>query len=484
MSQEEHTMPIRSVRSYPLVLGIALVGAVTFAPPAVRAADDAPAAQPATPPADLDSRVKELEETVRQLREQLQQLQQAPRPTVDPAQIQKAVDDRLKQQKPVASAQSGFTLQSADGDFTLRVGGLLQASSRWFPANGGDTGANSFYLRRARPILEGTVYKNIGFRLMPDFGLGATVIQDGYLDLKYWPQAQLRLGKFKEPISIERLQSAADVQFVERSIANLLAPNRDVGAQLSGDLSQGTVGYQFGVFNGVNDGGSSDGDNDDGKDIAARLFLQPFKNKTGSAAQGLGFGVAGSLGRQKDPLSTVQYRTSGRSTFFKYDAAAVGNGERRRIVPQLNYYVGPFGLMGEYIDSKQAVRKGTTRADLSNTGWFLQASYLLTGEKAGYRSPTPAKPFDPSKHQWGAWELAARYAKVNVDNDAFRLGLADPAASASDARAFTLGINWYLNKALKAQFNWERTDFNRRIKFGTDQRDHENVLLTQFQLAF
>ena len=84
-------MPVRSVRSYPLALGMTLVGAMTFAPPAARAADDPPAAQPATPPADLDSRVKELEETVRQLREQIQQLQQAPKPTVDPAQIQKAV---------------------------------------------------------------------------------------------------------------------------------------------------------------------------------------------------------------------------------------------------------------------------------------------------------------------------------------------------------------------------------------------------------
>src|SRR5206468_978517 len=98
----------------------------------------------------------------------------------------------------------------------------------------------------------------------------------------------------------------------ERSITNTLAPNRDVGAQLSGDLSGGAVGYQVGLFNGVNDGGSSDGDNDDGKDVAARVFVQPFRSKAGSAAPGLGFGVAGSWGRQKDPLSGVQYRTAGR----------------------------------------------------------------------------------------------------------------------------------------------------------------------------
>jgi phosphate-selective porin OprO and OprP len=479
-------MPVRSIRTHRLALTAAVAGLVTIVPQAARAADDAPAAQPATPPADLEGRVKELEETVRQLRETIQQLQQASKPTVEPAQVQKAVNDRLKQQKPVAGAQSGFTLQSADGDFTLRIGGLLQASSRWFPAEGGDTGPNSFYVRRARPIFEGTIYKYIGFRLMPDFGLGTTVLQDAYLDLKYWPQAQLRLGKFKEPVSLERLQSAQDLQFVERSIANQLAPNRDVGAQFFGDLSNGTVSYQFGLFNGVNDGGSGDIETtDDGKDIAARIFLQPFKNKNGSAAQGLGFGVAGSWGQQKDPLTSVQYRTAGRSPYFRYDSAAVGDGDRRRIAPQLYYYTGPFGLMGEYINSSQEVRKGPTKADLTNSGWFVQASYLLTGEKSGYRNPAPAKPFDPSKHQWGAWEVVARYSRVNIDDEAFQKGLADPTASASDAKAFTLGLNWYLNKVFKAQFNWEHTDFNRKIKFtGEDPRDHEDVLLTQFQLSF
>jgi phosphate-selective porin OprO/OprP len=476
-------MSIGSIRSRPLAPIVALAGVMTLVSASAHAAEEASAGQPAAS-SDLDARVKELEETVRQLREQIQQLQQAPKPTIDPAQVEKAVDDRLKKQKPVASAQNGFTLQSADGDFSLRIGGLLQSSFRWFPSSSGDTGANSFYIRRARPILEGTLYKNIGFRLMPDFGLGTTVLQDAYIDLKYWPQAQLRFGKFKEPVSLERLQSAADVQFVERSIANSLAPNRDVGGQVSGDLSHGTVSYQVGAFNGVNDGASTDGDNDDGKDFAARVFVQPFKNKIGSAAQGLGFGLASSWGRQKDPLSTLQYRTAGRSPYFRYDQTVVGDGDRRRIVPQLYYYAGPFGLMGEYINSKQEVREGNVHGDLSNSAWFIQASYLLTGEKAGYRSPTPVKPFDPNKRQWGAVELAARYSRVNIDDEAFTKGFADPTQSAGDAKAFTLGVNWYLNKALKAQFNWERTDFDRSIRFGTEQLDHEDVLLTQLQLSF
>jgi phosphate-selective porin OprO/OprP len=140
--------------------------------------------------------------------------------------------------------------------------------------------------------------------------------------------------------------------------------------------------------------------------------------------------------------------------------------------------------MGEYISTTEAVRSGAARGNVNNSGGFVQATYLLTGEKAGFRNPTPAKPFDPGKRQWGAWELAARYSRVNIDGDAFRLGFANPTASARSAKAFTLGFNWYLNKAVKAQFNWERTDFDRSIKFGSDTLDHEDVLLTQFQLAF
>ena len=85
-------MPVRSIRSQPLAVSLALTGLVALAPTAARAADDpsppqpgapetgqsAGTAQPAAPAPDLDARVRELEETVRQLREALRQLQQPP----------------------------------------------------------------------------------------------------------------------------------------------------------------------------------------------------------------------------------------------------------------------------------------------------------------------------------------------------------------------------------------------------------------------
>ena len=51
-------------------------------------------------------------------------------------------------------------------------------------------------------------------------------------------------------------------------------------------------------------------------------------------------------------------------------------------------------------------------------------------------------------------------------------------------RDFSFGLNWYLNQAVKLQLNYERTNFNRGITFGSAVRDHEDVFLSRFQVAF
>ena len=50
--------------------------------------------------------------------------------------------------------------------------------------------------------------------------------------------------------------------------------------------------------------------------------------------------------------------------------------------------------------------------------------------------------------------------------------------------AYTGGLNWYLNKNFKVQFNYERTNFSHNVTFGTTKRDHEDVLLTRFQIVY
>ena len=81
----------------------------------------------------------------------------------------------------VGAGRDGFVLASADDNFQLRMRGYVQSDLRFFADDGG--GAGRRHIRaaaRAGPILEGTLFKNFDFRIMPDFGGGTTVLQDAY----------------------------------------------------------------------------------------------------------------------------------------------------------------------------------------------------------------------------------------------------------------------------------------------------------------
>jgi phosphate-selective porin OprO/OprP len=113
-------------------------------------------------------------------------------------------------------------------------------------------------------------------------------------------------------------------------------------------------------------------------------------------------------------------------------------------------------------------------------------SYFLTCESASYNSFTPRSTFQFGSPGWGAWELAARYSELTVDSDAFAggaLSFADPAASARRARAWAVGLNWWLNANVKWVLDYEVTRFDGGAAAGADRPD-ERALTTRFALTF
>jgi phosphate-selective porin OprO/OprP len=258
--------------------------------------------------------------------------------------------------------------------------------------------------------------------------------------------------------------------------------------QLFGDVARGNVSWAAGVFNGVTDGGSGDLDNNDGKDYAARLFFQPFLADNGPW-KGLGFGVGASTGDQEGTLTSTSvagYRTPGQQTFFSYrsDGTAAGtviaDGERFRISPQGHLYRGPFGLLAEYTVSRQEVRRADVSAELENTSWQVEASWVFGGEPT-FRAVSPKKPFDREAKTWGAFEVKARYGRLEVDEDTFPI-FANPASAAKAADEWGLGLNWYLNRNVRVYLDYERTEFEGGATSG--DREDESVLLSRFQISF
>jgi phosphate-selective porin OprO and OprP len=382
------------------------------------------------------------------------------------------------------AGQDGFTIESGGGDFRLQVGLLVQADGRFALDDDRSQVIDTFAGRRIRPYLRGRIARRFEFYLNPDFAGGTLVLQDAYLDTIFAPPFRVRVGKGKTPFGMERLHSASNLLFMERALPTTLAPNRDIGVQVLGDISGGLVSYLAGVMNGVPDGGSADVDAADGKDVSGRLIVRPFNRAAAtSPLRGLGLAISGSTGDQSGAAALPTLRTPTlQQTYFTYQAGATADGTRTRYSPQAWYFFRSFGGWAEYVHTDTPVRRGTVVTDVAKEAWQIAGAWVLTGEAAtdlpaGVR---PRNNFDYQNGHWGAFQLAARYQTLRVDDAAFTAQLA--AADASrEAQSWTLGLNWYATGNVRYTLNVERTVFDGDAN---GARRAENAVAFRTQLNF
>jgi phosphate-selective porin OprO/OprP len=444
------------------------------APPSPPPATDAPpAAATPSPSASSapsgDARVDELDQRLRVVERRWEVEQEV-------LAEKKAEERKNPPGVAVAYGKDGVAIKSADGKFQFRLRPIVQADARFFVKSGSDT----FLLRRVRPVLEGTAFEFFDWRIMPELA-GTPNVQDAYINVRIVKEVQLRGGKFKPPVGLERLQSDPDLMMIERGLPSSLTPDRDVGVQLHGELLDGAVTYAGGVFNGVDDAVVGDVDNNDKKDLEGRLWVRPFAPLSLEPLAKLGLGIAATRGTHVGPLPG--YKTTGQQTFFNYATNAWAVGTHRRLAPQASYYFGPFGIFGEYVRSSQIVATSAVAPTLVNhEAWQVEASIFVTGEEASYTTVTPKNQLDPAQGKFGALELAGRVAQLHLDNAAFTLGFADRNASATKAKEWGVGLNWHMARNFKLMANYVKTTFDGGAK-GTD-RPTEIVVLTRLQAAY
>lgn len=424
------------------------------------------------------------EQQIQQLQQQIDELKQ---------QLQAQIQAQAQAQQDGQNAASttadttGFTIRSRDGNFILHIGADLQVDDHNFFGEGSSAYSDNIVLRRVRPTLYGTVYKYVDFFFRPDFGLGTTAIYDGYIQLNYFPWAQVRAGKFKPPVGMERLQSDDDTNFVERGLPTLLVPQRDIGYQIGADLAHRRVSYQVGVFNGVPDSSIGiDTAVSNHRDYAARLFLTPFAPKEKNPLQGLGFGFAAS-GGGTDGEALPVYKTFGQQMFFTFNSGVTAAGHRTRLAPQSYYYVGPLGLLSEYGLNEEGFQKGAERREVAFRAYQIQVTYILTGEKKSFASPAPKHPFDPLHRKsgggWGAAELAVRLSDFEAEKGIYNYGLVSDATSPRHLHEYVGGVNWYLNRLVRITGDYGHTAFGGGAANGGN-RPVEKVVTLRFQINF
>jgi phosphate-selective porin OprO/OprP len=423
-------------------------------------------------PGGVNQRIKKLEEELALLKRQVEVKEEK----------DKAIAEKVAN---VEFGRKGLKIASPDKNYELSLRGYGQFDSRQFLKDKNSTGRNELLARRLRPTLE-VKAGDASFRLMPDFAGSTTRIFDAHADYRLYDSLQFRIGKFKPPVGLERLQSATDIFFAERGHPTNLAPTRDFGFMIYGYPIADVLEYQVGVFNGNADLANSDNDDDDKKDLVARIFANPFRNADTVALQGLGVGVAGSIGEREGNASRTilgTYKSPGQQDFFRYRSDTYANGTHWRFYPQAYWYLGNKGVLAEYALSHEKVTRGATNGKLDHQAWQVAASYVLTGEDVNFKGGIkPETDFNLSKGGIGAWEAVARAGATNVDNGTFAV-FADPTVAASKAQTYSAGLNWYLNENFKLMTDYEFTRFNGGDIGGADRPD-EHLLVSRSQFRF
>ena len=272
---------------------------------------------------------------------------------------------------------------------------------------------------------------------------------DWRLDIPFFKNSVMSIGKQKEPISMEKLSGMVFLPWQERSaVADGLLPARNVGIVWNGSSPETYSSWAFGVFN---DWFDADQDFDDSaSQFTGRFTWAPFRTKDESNLLHLGMGY-----RYSNANEGFRFRTGpefNKSPIF----ADTGFGTESGLLPadkfttynlELSWRKGPFWLASEYFRNNV---KNPALADPRFDGYYVSASWILTGEmrpynrKNGLFGPVPiAKTvYQGGK---GAWEIAARYSDIDLD---------DGRVEGGDMQVASLGLNWWLTPFFSLGVNY------------------------------
>ncbi len=406
------------------------------------------------------------------------------------------------QEAPRLTWQAGRpTMTSADGRYSFspramfqadfahyaqKTAGPLTSDFRRGSVGGGRENAaardlsDGAYFRRARLGFEGAINRDFGYRLIAEFAGSGTEgparINDAFITYSGFAPFTLQAGAFAPAANMDDSTGAEDTLFMER------ASPAEVSRTIAGADGRIGIGVRYA-----------------GPRAMAALT---FTTRTVNEAE-VNDAQAGLVGRAGYLLATnadyaVHVGASGTYLFKPADqgreAAGARYPVRLRDRPELRvdstrlidtgsidadhvFSVGAefgaqyrnFYLQSEYFRFGLDRRGASSLANPVFNGWYVQGSWIVTGENRRYvvangafAAPRPFTPFT-AKGGSGAWEIAARYSRTNLNFNQGLAGFAPPPGGSrgGEQSNVTLGLNWYLSSNLRVALNYLAVSINR-----------------------
>jgi len=343
----------------------------------------------------------------------------------------------------------------------------------------------------------------------------------------------IQIGNFFEPFSLDAVSSTKHITFLERSLPTVLAPSRHTGAAIA--VGDKNWAVKAGIFSTSPQDTTTSPPTGESQywDAAVRAIYAPiveedkllhlgasFKyhrpNNTTAATDAADLRPGQSTEREETDVlggggaltrvSAAQDLSCAASA-ASLNIATTGVGQliapfaRRSSCLKYSYNYGfeaaaawgPVSMQAEYIaaqyerDPLNAFLYGNGGgSSLRYSGYNVQASAFLTGESraASYNGydknwSSPGTFSDVqiknplNKGGFGAWEFAARYSEINLNNggvvdggfvyaaaatgNAAQKALASTATLGGRQDNLTLALNWYPVRGVRFQANWTKT---------------------------
>jgi phosphate-selective porin OprO/OprP len=336
-------------------------------------------------------------------------------------------------------------------DFRLRLQGDVRSFS---PESASDDEA--FELTRRRFGLQGAAFEYFEYEVEREFRRD-NPWRDVFINFRYFDDYQVQTGKFKMPFSQERLTGSTDLDYVYRSaVVDALSPAREIGITLHGRFNNRAVGYDAGVFRHDGENARFDFNPGAGATAAGRLAVRPMRlTSVSGASREMEVAAALTVGAVSDGRNSLRGRTTFGEPFFE---PVYVSGRRIRLGFDADWRPGPFSVKAEFIRvTDQRRNQGILDEDLPplvSRGWYVSGSWVLTGEPK-LDGIEPRAPLFAGGA--GAVEIATRLERLGFGSSfEGEPELTSPRAAnllEVEVRGWTVGVNWYVNRWAKFQFN-------------------------------